>query len=98
MMDALHQEYVLTDLGLSYEQALHGIQSAVKFSHEHGRQDGSPKHLRTGLNGAMCDHAALARLLIQKGVITEDEYLEASRIGVNTELASYERTYGETFR
>jgi SOS response regulatory protein OraA/RecX len=49
-----------------------------------------PKHLRTGLNMAMVEHAALARLLIAKGVITEEEYMQALAEGAEAEKQQYE--------
>lgn len=107
----------LRDLGLSYEQALHGIQTAVlhemniweeknggnryrsevlKTSDTHPN---GPKHTRVGLNMRACDHAALASVLIEKGVITEEEYLERLRLFANEELARYEDSHPEvTFR
>jgi hypothetical protein len=33
-----------------------------------------PKHLRVGLNLTKADHAALAELLISKGIISDEEY------------------------
>jgi hypothetical protein len=30
--------------------------------------------MQSGVNSAMCDHAALAKLLIERGVITADDY------------------------
>lgn len=49
---------------LTYEQALHGMQSGVAYEHSNGSPDGSPKHLRVGINSAQVNNAALARLLI----------------------------------
>lgn len=84
------------DLGLTYEQAAHGVQSAVAFEmikkgvdpdvHEASRM---LKHLRTGVDMRAADAGALATLLISKGVFTEEEYVEAMRMGANEELASY---------
>lgn len=36
-----------------------------------------PKNLRMGLNAALTDQMALIHLLIAKGVITEEEYMNA---------------------
>lgn len=36
-----------------------------------------PKNLRMGLNAALTDQTALVHLLIAKGVITEEEYMNA---------------------
>ena len=80
------------DLGLSYEDAVHGMQTAVKFEQESlNSDDGSPKHLRVGVNNAMSDHAALAYLLIEKGLISDAEYREAVRLAANDELNRYEK-------
>ena len=49
-----------------------------------------PKHLRVGVNSAMCDHAALVRVLIAKGILTEDEYLEAVADEMEREQKRYE--------
>jgi hypothetical protein len=56
-----------------------------------------PKHLRTGLNVAMCDHAAVVRLLINKGIITEAEYREAITEEANREVERYEARANQPF-
>lgn len=96
----------MRDLGLSYEAAGHGIQSAIRFEMS---QQGFPdddqdkivhmlKHLRVGLDCRASDAAGLAGLLIAKGVITVEEYLEHMRLAANEELARYQdhvrREYG----
>lgn len=95
----------LTDLGLTYEEAAHGVQTAIKHEMqlaEMGRGDPAnadrhpgtePKHLRVGIDLRACDHAALASLMIEKGLITEAEYVERIRVFVNDELAGYERKH-----
>lgn len=50
----------------------------------------SPKHLRVGVNAAMADHAALALLLMNKGVFTRAEYEEALATSMEAEKARYE--------
>lgn len=86
------------DLGLSYEEALHAVQSGVAYSHAKGSDDGSPKQLRVGVNSALVDSSALAHLLIQKGLITEEEYAEELRLAMNYEAHRYQEHYGVTFR
>lgn len=88
------------DLGLTYEEAAHGVQSATAFEQsKHGSQSGSPKHLRTGINMAMADHAALVQLLMDRGIITNEEYLEALRLWANEELARHQDLHpGVNFR
>lgn len=95
----------LRDLGLSYEEALHGMQTAVlhemnlKEKGDHRRSEvirtdliypNGPKHLRVGVNSAMSDMLAIVTLLIDKGIITEEEYVERVRLAMNEELARYE--------
>lgn len=66
--------------------AQHKIQSAMAFDMERklqGKMNELPdikqfmKHLRVGVNSAMAEHAGLAKLLIDKGVITSAEYMDA---------------------
>lgn len=45
----------------------------------------------------MSDHGSLAKLLIDKGVITEDEYLEAIADGTEREKQRYEAILSERF-
>lgn len=84
------------DLGLTYEQAAHGVQSAVAFDMVQQGVDPEMhaasrmlKHLRTGVDLRAADAGALATLLISKGVFTHEEYVEAMRFGANEELARY---------
>lgn len=82
-----------------YHAAAHGVQSAVAFeiagalspAHE-------PKHLRVGVNTGKVEQAALVKLLIRKGLITELEYLDAVAEAMEEELARYEARYHVRFR
>lgn len=83
----------MRDLGLSYEAAAHGVQSAIKF--EMGQRgwlggDEEWKHLRVGIDARAADAHGLAELLIAKGVFTVEEYAEYMRLAMNEELARYE--------
>lgn len=88
-----------TDLGLTYEEAAHGIQSSIA----QGMADGSglaetePKHLRVGVDLSKSDTYGLATLLMQKGVFTLEEYMENMRLAANTELATHEAEASERF-
>ena len=87
------------DLGLSYEEAAHGIQSAVAHEIGLGRKVITPKHMRTSIELSRADQGGLALLLIAKGVFTAEEYAEAMRLAANTELAMREAEHpGNTFR
>ena len=67
-------------------QLTHAIQSAVAFQIERGSNAALPKHLRTGLDTTKAEHGGIARLLIRKGVITEEEYFDAVVEGLEVEL------------
>jgi hypothetical protein len=77
-----------------YYAAVHAMQSGVAAEHAAGSNDGSPKHLRTGVNSAQVGNAALARLLIDKGVITMDEYEAAQAAEMEAEQQRYEQRLG----
>ena len=81
----------LNDLGLSYEEAAHGVQSAIKYRMEHSLTPATePKHLRTGIDMSKADQLGLTQLLIDKGIITSDEYCEYMRLAANQELHMHE--------
>ena len=94
----------MRDLGLTYEQAVHGVQSAIKFElQKKGLSDEAHvaikelKHHRVGIDTAKADQGGLAALLIKKGVITLDEYKEAMRLAANEELARYTEHVNATY-
>jgi len=69
---------------------VHAMQSGVAAEHAMGSRDGEPKHLRVGVNVALVEASAVARLLIEKGVFTMAEYQTALIVALETEVASYE--------
>jgi hypothetical protein len=71
-----------------YARAAHRVQSAVAFDPDRPRDP--YKDLRTGLNLSKADQAGLVRLLIRKGVITEEEYVEAVATSAETEASDRE--------
>jgi hypothetical protein len=74
----------------TYLEAAEAMQAGVAYEAGKGSKSCTPKHLRVGVNSAMCDSSALARLLIEKGVITEDEYIDAITAEMNAEVERYE--------
>jgi hypothetical protein len=80
----------LTDSTERYQRAAHAMQSGVAMEMNYRPQPTEPKHLRVGVNAAMVDHGALAKLLIDKGIITQAEYLDALAAGMETEAKRYE--------
>jgi hypothetical protein len=87
----------LSDLHARIHAAQHAMQSGVatKMAIEPGET--SPKHLRVGVNAAMVGNAALARLLIAKGLITEEEYFAELADGMEAEQRLYEQFLTEYF-
>lgn len=77
-----------------YQAAAHAMQSGVLVEHQLGSSDGTPKHLRVGVNSAQVANAALAALLIEKGVITLDEYERANADEMEIEQKRYEERLG----
>lgn len=73
-----------------WKAAAHAMQSGVAFDEGQGSTSLQPKHLRVGINCAMCDHSALVRLLIEKGILTEPEYLKAIADEMEREVKRYE--------
>lgn len=70
-----------------YVKLAHAVQSGVAVRND--KSDQEPKHLRTGINVAMCDHAALVQLMLDKGIITQAEYLDALNDSLQKEVDKY---------
>lgn len=69
----------------------HAIQTGVKYEQELlGSDDGTPKHLRTGVNIAMCECSALVQLLVNKGICTTEEAFTAINGMLHEEVNKYE--------
>lgn len=63
------------ELAHIYQQLMHGVQSGIAMRINDPNYDGAtPKHLRVGINSAHITDKALAELLMEKGIITEEEY------------------------
>jgi hypothetical protein len=80
----------LVALNHRYHAAAHGVQSAIAFEiNTFGDKAAGAdhKHLRVGLSMTLVDSSSIAMLLMQKGLITEREYLEAIALGAEAELA-----------
>jgi len=80
-----------------YVRALHALQSGVAMEMQIRPEPTTPKHLRVGVNSAMCEHAGLVRLLVRKGVISEDEYVEAMTGAIEDEVARYEAALSKVY-
>lgn len=91
---------------LSYTEAMHGMQSGVQLDMQ-AELGGlvvsdnlirALKHLRVGINSALVNDAALIRLLVKRGIVTEAEYLEEVRLEANRELDRYEDRLRANFK
>jgi hypothetical protein len=65
---------VSPELAREYQRLAHAVQSGIEYLKEYNPNLVNTKHLRTGIDLSKCEESALVRLLIEKGVITADEY------------------------
>lgn len=80
------------------EELLHAVQTGVGFEREFEIKDGvpedrrstGPKHMRTGVDSAMCQHGALVALLVKNGTVKYKDYLDAEIVLLEREVAMYE--------
>lgn len=82
---------MLAELRKRYEAALHAMQSGVALAMNFDAKATEPKHLRTGVNAAMSDGGGLVKLLVEKGVFSEEEYYRAVAEAMEREVATYEK-------
>lgn len=74
-----------------YVAAAHAMQSGVAAKMERDPSETTPKHLRTGVNSSMVENSALVKLLVSKGVLTDEEWAEALAEGMEDEVRLYEK-------
>lgn len=79
----------------AYRLSMHAMQTGVTYVMTRDPKETQPKHLRVGVNAALVDAGALARLLIAKGIITEGEYAAALAQGARIEHEMYEERVNE---
>jgi len=79
----------LPELRADYLRLAHAMQTGVAMMMNIDPSESSSKHLRVGINSAMSDQGALAKLLIDKGIITEEEYTRAMRDSMQREVDGY---------
>lgn len=80
-----------------YARALHAMQSGVAAEMQHLPAPTEPKHLRVGVNSSMISDAAVVKLLIDKGVFTQDEFEAAMADSAEAEVGAYEARLSEHF-
>ena len=92
----------MTDDGQRYRDAAHAMLTGTGYELASDPQrpdkNNHHKHLQSGINAAHVSQAAIARLLIDKGIITFDEYTAACADAMETEVkrmeAELEHRYG----
>lgn len=90
------------ELNQRYLAAAHAVQAgvAMEMNEDPPSRSGSavsPKMLRVGVNMAMAEHGALVRMLIKKGLFTEEEYMEELVASVEDEKRQYEARLSARF-
>lgn len=85
----------IEDLHARIHAAQHAMQSGVAMKMNIDPGETAPKHLRVGVNAAMVGNGALVGLLIDKGLITEEEYFGKLAEGMETEKQRYEQVLTE---
>jgi hypothetical protein len=93
---------VLDHVKARYMQALHAMQTGVKMLMQVDPGDGdtgetSPKHLRVGVNSSLINSSALAQVLMEKGIITELEYVTKLATFAEADVHSYEQRLSQYF-
>jgi len=81
----------LEELKEEYKSLCHAMQSGVAAKMNVDDSECKPKHLRVGVNSSMVDSSALARLLMRKGIIVEQEYYEILVEVMREEVESYKK-------
>lgn len=74
-----------------YKNALHAVQTGVKTMMHIDYHDLKVESLRVGVNSAMCDSVALAKLLMDKGIFTQDEYEKYIADEMEREVERYQQ-------
>lgn len=97
MADQTPEPETLSASTVRYAAALHAMQSGVAMEMNYDPKVGSPKDLRVGLNSAMVTDAALTKLLIDKGIITLEEYSAANADAMEQERDRYTQRIREHF-
>lgn len=78
-----------------YMSLAHAVQSGIASCIAVGWTGTQPKHLRVGIDTQKSDSGALVKLLLDKGIITEEEYGNAILQGLEREIESYQRLFKE---
>lgn len=73
----------------------HAIQTGVGAKMLISGSETSPKQLRTGVNNALVQLGVIAKVLIDKGLLSELEYWQLMNEGLEVEVKGYEEYLSE---
>lgn len=77
-----------------YHDACHAMQSGVAAKMHIDGAETTTKHLRVGVNSAMVESAAIVQLLIDKKIITMEDWEKYLANAMETEKIRYEEYLG----
>lgn len=80
----------LDQLKEKYTRLLHAMQTGVAYTMEFDPGETAPKHLRVGVNSALCSTSAVVTLLVEKGIITEEEYFTKMIQALQQDVKDYQ--------
>lgn len=80
-----------------YLALLHAMQTGVGFKLQKDASEADPKQVRTGINSALVSHGALVALLVNKGLITLDEYYDSLIEALEREVKMYEEQLSKQY-
>lgn len=72
--DELYSSKTVEEKKALYMSMMHGLQSGIATMIALDQKYADKKDLRVGVDSALIQDSALAQLLMEKGIITEDEY------------------------
>ena len=78
-----------------YMHHAHRVQAGIGMLLELDPSSATPKHVRTGINTGKVEAGALVDLLVQKGIITSEEYVIAVADAMQREADRYEQELSE---
>lgn len=77
---------------------LHAVQSGIMQKMEAGiSKETEPKHLRVGVNNALIETSALLTVLVNKGILTAEEYFTEVNNLLREEVKRYEQELTEHY-
>lgn len=77
-------------LQAEYVRLMHAMQTGVEYLRQYDDTQTDPKHMKVGVNSSLVSCGALVKLLMDKGLITEQEYWDTLVRATREEVHTYE--------